>query len=166
MVASRQPEIPYNRAVGRQSGKGFGALAQIIARTAIPFLPKNYVPAAKRIGADMLEFAAPKIGEVIRGRKSFKSAARSVGKQTLKKYLCSGSKQRRIIPAKTTKPSSWSRRAIFTKHCSLIMSNNNFRYQSFVAVSGNLGGKVPFADDVLSSHEQKIYPFTSLMKTA
>ena len=42
------------------------------------------------------------------------------------------------------------------------MSNNNFRYQPFVAVSGNLGGKVPFVDDALSSHEQEIYPTTSL----
>ena len=42
------------------------------------------------------------------------------------------------------------------------MSNNIFRYQTFVAVSGNLGGKVPIVDDVLSSHEQQIYPTTSL----
>ena len=42
------------------------------------------------------------------------------------------------------------------------MSNNNFRYQPFVAVSGNNGGKVPIADDVLSSHEQEIYPTTSI----
>ena len=42
------------------------------------------------------------------------------------------------------------------------MSNNNFRYQPFVAVSGNLGGKVPIVDDVLFSHEQEIYPTTSL----
>ena len=42
------------------------------------------------------------------------------------------------------------------------MSNNNFRYQPFVAVSGNLGGKVPIADEVLSSQEQEIYPTTSL----
>ena len=44
------------------------------------------------------------------------------------------------------------------------MSNNNFRCQPFLAVSGNLGGKVPIADDVLSSHEQEIYPTTSLDK--
>ena len=31
-----------------------------------------------------------------------------------------------------------------------------------MAVSGNLGGKVPVVDDVLSSHEQEIYPTTSL----
>ena len=42
------------------------------------------------------------------------------------------------------------------------MSNNTFRYQPFVAVSGNLGGKIPIVDDVLSSHEQEIYPTTSL----
>ena len=42
------------------------------------------------------------------------------------------------------------------------MSNNNFRYQPFVAVSGKFGGKVPNVDDVLTSHEQEIYPTTSL----
>ena len=42
------------------------------------------------------------------------------------------------------------------------MSNDNFRYQPFVAVSGNLGGRVPIVVDVLSSHEQEIYPTTSL----
>ena len=42
------------------------------------------------------------------------------------------------------------------------MSNNNFRNQTFVPVSGNVGGKVPIVDDVLSSHDQEIYPITSL----
>ena len=87
MVASRQVEIPYYRAVGRQSGRGFGALAQVIGRTAIPFLCKYVVPAAKRVGADLLDFAAPEIGEVFSGKKSFKSAAKSVGKKTLKKTI-------------------------------------------------------------------------------
>ena len=39
---------------------------------------------------------------------------------------------------------------------------NNFRYQRFVALSGNPGVKVPVVDDMLSSHEQEIYPTTSL----
>ena len=93
MVASRQVEIPYYRAVGRQRGRGFGALAQVIGRTAIPFLRKYIVPAAKRVGADLLEFAAPEIGEVISGRKTFKSAAKSVGKKTLRKQLGEGEGQ-------------------------------------------------------------------------
>ena len=80
MVASKQVEIPYKRGVGRQSGRRFEALAQVIARTAIPFLRKYVVPVANHIGADMLEFAAPEIGEVISGRKSFKTAAKSAGK--------------------------------------------------------------------------------------
>ena len=116
MVASRQVELAYYRGVGRQRGRGFGALAQVIGRTAIPFLRKSVVPAAKRIDADMLEFAVPEIGEVVSGRKNFKTAAKSVGKQTLKKQLGEGirNKQRRIIPTKSTKQSSRSRRDIFT----------------------------------------------------
>ena len=39
---------------------------------------------------------------------------------------------------------------------------NNFRYQPFVAVSGNLWGKVPVVDDILSSHEEEIYPTSSI----
>ena len=90
MVASRQVEIPYYRAVGRQRGRGFGAFAQVIRRTAVPFLRKYVVPAAKRIGADMLEFAVPEIAEIVSGRKNFKTAAKSVGKKTLRKQLVEG----------------------------------------------------------------------------
>ena len=61
MVASRQVEIPYYRAVGRQRGMGFGALAQVIGRTAIPILRKYVVPAAKPVSADLLEFAVPEV---------------------------------------------------------------------------------------------------------
>ena len=39
---------------------------------------------------------------------------------------------------------------------------SNFRYQPFMAVSKNLKRKVSVVDDVLSSHEQEIYPTTSL----
>ena len=121
MVASRQVEIPYYRAVGRQTGRGFGALAQVIGRTAIPCLRKYVVPAAKRVGADLLEIAVPENAEFVSGRKNFKTAAKSVGKQTLKKQLGEGSrkrkggsKQRKTTPTKSTKQSSRSRRDIFT----------------------------------------------------
>ena len=66
MVASRQVEITYYRGVGRQRGRGFGALAQVFGRTAIPCLRKYIVPAAKRVGADLLEFAVSEIAEVVR----------------------------------------------------------------------------------------------------
>ena len=117
MVASTQVEIPCYRGVGRQRGQGFGALAQVIGRTAIPFLRKLIVPAAKRVGADLLEFAVPEIAEVVSGRKNFKTAAKSVGKQTVKKQLGEGSRKStasRIIPTKSTKQISRSRRDIST----------------------------------------------------
>ena len=69
MVASGQVEIPFYRGVCRQRGRGFGALAQVIGRTAFPFLPKYIVPAAKRVDADLLEFAAPETAKVVGGRK-------------------------------------------------------------------------------------------------
>ena len=37
-----------------------------------------------------------------------------------------------------------------------------FWYQPFVATPGNVGGKVPVADDVWSSNEQKILPIDSV----
>ena len=40
--------------------------------------------------------------------------------------------------------------------------SSNFRYQHFVEVSENFGGKFLVVDDALSSHEQQIYPITSV----
>ena len=40
--------------------------------------------------------------------------------------------------------------------------SSKFRYLPFVAVSLKLAGELPVVDDVLSSHEQGIYPTTSL----
>ena len=130
MVASIQVEITIYRGVGRQCGRRFGALPQVIERTPILFLHKYIVPAAKRAGADFLEFAVPEIADVVSGRKNFKTAAKSVGRQTLREQLGSGSRKRkgsiggrrlaygrqasRVIPTKSAKQISWSRRDIFT----------------------------------------------------
>ena len=81
MVASSQVEIPFYRGVGRHRGRGFGALAQVFGRTSIPFLRKYIVPAAERVGADLLDFAVPEIAEVVSGRKIIKTAAKSGGRQ-------------------------------------------------------------------------------------
>ena len=140
MVALKQVEIPYYRGVGRQRGRGFGTLAQVIGRTAIPVLRKHIVPAAKRVGVDLLQFAVPENAEFVSGRKNIKTAAKSVGRQTLGKQLGEGSrrrepsaegslrrgaegvrqggrkggsKQRRIIPTKSAKQSSRSPKDIF-----------------------------------------------------
>ena len=58
---------------------GFGSLAQVTGRCAIPFLRKYIVPAAKRVGVQLLKFAAPEVAEVVGGRKYFKTAAKNVG---------------------------------------------------------------------------------------
>ena len=117
MVASRQIEIPFEGSVGRQRGRGLDALAQVIGRTTIPFLHIYIVPATKRVGADLLEVAVPEISEVVTGRKIFKTAAKSVGRQTLRKQLGSGSKKRSassVIPKTSANQISRSRRDIFT----------------------------------------------------
>ena len=124
MAASKEVEIPFYGGVGRQRGRGLGAIAQVIGRTAIPFLRKYIVPAAKRVCADLFEFAVPEIAEVVSGRKNFKTAAKSVGRQTLRKQLGEGSRRMtgsskkrsssRVIPTISAKQISRSRRDIFT----------------------------------------------------
>ena len=113
MVASNTLELPYYKGIGRQRGRGFGALAQVIGSTAIAFLKKYIVPAAKRVGADLLEFAVPEVADVVSGKKNFKTAAKSVGRQTLRKQL-GGGKQKRSIPVKSSKRGSRSRKDNFT----------------------------------------------------
>ena len=106
MIASRKVEIPFYRGFGRQRGRGFGVLAQNFVRTDFPSLRKSIVPAAKRVGADLLEFSVPKIADVFSDRKIFKIAAKSVGRQTLRKQLVSDSRKKsasRVIPTKYTK---------------------------------------------------------------
>ena len=93
MVASRQVESPFYRGNGRQCGRGlgFGALAQDIGRTVSPFLRKYIVPAAKLNVADLLKFVVKEIADIVSDRKIFKTAAKSVERQTLRKQVGSSS---------------------------------------------------------------------------
>ena len=157
MVASGQVEIPYYRGVGRQRGRGFGALPQVIGRTAIPYLRTYIVPAPKRVGADLLEFAVPEIAEAVSGGKNFKTAAKSVGRQTLRKQLGEGEGSRRrkgvvgvpqgsrkrsasrVIPWKSAKQISRSRRDIFTNFSHLssrVIFGTNFLWQFLEILEG------------------------------
>ena len=111
MVALRRVKIPYYRGIGRQRGRNFRASAQVFGRTAIPFLHKYIVPAAKRLFADLSDFAVTEIGEVVSGRKKIRTATKSVRRQSVRKLLGSGSRQRtasQIIPAKPAKQTSRS----------------------------------------------------------
>ena len=101
--------------------KRFRPLAQTLGRTAIPaihFINKYIVPAAKRIGADLFEIAAPEIGEVVSGRKKLKSFAKDVGTKTARKQLGGGKnkyKRRtgRTISQKSRSKNSRSRKDNF-----------------------------------------------------
>ena len=161
MVPSRQVEIPFCRGIGQQCGRGFSALAQVIGRAAIKFLRKNIVPAAKCVGVDLLEFAVSEIADAVSGRK-FSRLLQRVWEVKLWENICvvmAGKKVQTESFQQICKTNQTVAKRHFHKHSSLIMSSN-FRYQAFVAGSGNLGGRIPVDDDVLSSHEQELYPTT------
>ena len=113
MVASNTLELPYYKSIGRQRRRGFGALPQVTGETAIPFFRNYIVPAAKRVGSDLLELAVPEVVDV-GGKKNFKTAAKNIGRQTMKKQVGGGRKQKRRNPVRSLKRYSQSRREIFT----------------------------------------------------
>ena len=110
MVASNTFELPYYKGIGRQRGRGFGASYWENRHS---FLEKFYFigPAAKRVGADLLEFTVPEVADVVSGKKNFKTAAKIVGRQTLRKQL-GGGEQKRSTPVKSLERSSRSCRDI------------------------------------------------------
>ena len=112
MVASNILELPYYKGIGRRRGRGFGARALVILRIAILFWQKYVFPAAKRVGADLLENAVPDVADVVSGKKKLKTAANE-GRQTLI-IEPGGGRQKKSIPVKNLERSSWSRRDIFT----------------------------------------------------
>ena len=117
MVASNTLQLPHYRGIGRQRRRGFRALAQGIGKTAILFLRNDIVPAAKRVCADLLKLAVPEVADVVSGKENFKTAAKSVGRQTLRKKL-GGGRQKRSSPVKNLKLSS---RRSSRKHAETIL---------------------------------------------
>ena len=112
MVASRQVEIPFFRGIGRQRRRGFSALAQVVGRKAIPLLTEYIIAAAKRAGAVLMDFVLPETADVVSDGKKFKTAAKSVGSQTLRKQLGSGSRKMstsKLTPVKSAKQTNRSR---------------------------------------------------------
>ena len=81
MVASRQVELPFYEGNDQKRGRRIGKLEQCFGRTAIPSLRKYIVSAAKRVGADMLEFSSLVIAACASCRIIIQTAAKSVGIQ-------------------------------------------------------------------------------------
>ena len=165
MVASRQIEIPFYRRIGRKCGRGFGALAQIIGTTAIVFLRKHIVSAAKRVGAALLDFVVSEIADVVSGRKNFKTAAMSGGRRTLRKQLCSKKrKSSRVISTTSAMQSSCSRGYIFTNisHSSCrVIFGTSLLWQFLENITALTWDKDPIIDNVLTYHEYGTYSSTS-----
>ena len=126
IFASRQLEIILFRGFSRQCGRELGALGQVFGKTAISFLPQFNIAAAKRVGIDLLEFAAPKFEGIVSSRKNFRMIAMIVGRKTLRKQLSSvsrkgkpaiGKQQKcKTIPVESAKQSSCSRNETFTNN--------------------------------------------------
>ena len=70
----------YCRSNVQQRGRGFGAVEQVITRTAILLLPKSTVPAEEREAVELLGSSVPKVTEVVSGTKIFKTTPKSVGR--------------------------------------------------------------------------------------
>ena len=109
--------LPYFKGAHRQRGRGFGALAQTFGRLAVPFVQKYLVPAAKRVGADLVEFAAPEVAGLVAGKTSIKNVAKQVATKTARKQLGGGrkkvTKRKRSVSRKTRSKSSRSRKDFF-----------------------------------------------------
>ena len=96
-------DMPYFKGIPRQRGRGLGALALSVARTAIPIFRNFIVPAAKKVGRDFIKSAVPEIGEALSGNQSLKRALKSSAKSTIRKQVGGGggssSKKQRLSAA-------------------------------------------------------------------
>lgn len=87
--------MPYFKGVPRQRGRGFGAFAGTVVRSAFPILKKYVIPVAKQIGRDVIEAAVPEIGNIISGKSNLKRALKETGRKTLKKQIGGGAPKKR-----------------------------------------------------------------------
>ena len=67
---AKQASLPHFSGHYRQRGSGFGALAAGIGRVAIPFARRVILPAAKKLGRELLMSAAPELIDVAMKKKS------------------------------------------------------------------------------------------------
>ena len=77
--------LPYFSGHYRQRGSGFGALASVIGRIALPIARKFILPAAKRVGKELLLQSVPELMDVVSKKKSPKQALKNTISNTVKK---------------------------------------------------------------------------------
>ena len=92
---AKQASLPQFSGHYRQRGSGFGALAAGIGRVAIPFARRVILPAAKKLGRELLMSAAPELIDVAMKKKSPKQALKNTVTKTARKQLGSGRRRRK-----------------------------------------------------------------------
>ena len=105
-----QATMPHFSGHYRQRDSGFGALVMGIGRVALPLARKFIVPAAKRIGNELLVQAAPELIDIATRKKTPKQALKNTVKNTIKKQVGAGRskshmsrKRKRALTTTTTR---------------------------------------------------------------
>ena len=128
-----QATMPHFSGHYRQRGSCFGALAMGIGRVALPLARKFIVPAAKRIGKELLVQAAPELIDIATRKKTPKQALKNTVKNTIKKQVGAGHSKshmsRRRKTATTTTTTTTRKRktkALIPKKRTPLRSRYNF----------------------------------------
>lgn len=87
--------MPHFAVHYRQRGSGFGAFAAGIGRFAFPLARKFILPAAKKIGRELLVQGAPELIDVVTSKKSPKQAIKNTVRKTVQKQVGGGGGVRR-----------------------------------------------------------------------
>ena len=93
--AKQVTSLPHFSGHYRQRGSGFGALAAGIGRVALPLARRFILPAAKRIGRELLKQGVPELVDVVSKKKSPKQALKNTVSNTIKKQTGGRARQQR-----------------------------------------------------------------------
>ena len=108
--------LPYFSGHFRQRGSGFGDLASGIGRIALPIARKFILPAAKRVGKQLLLQSVPELMDVVSKKKSPKQALKNTISNTVKKQtggsLALRMRQRQITRRRSRRSGSKTRQGI------------------------------------------------------
>ena len=106
--------LPYFSGHYRQRGSEFGALASCIGRIALPIARKFILPAAKRVGKELLLQSVPELMDVVSKKKSPKQALKNTLSNTVKKQtggsLALRMRQRRMNRRRSKRSGSKARK--------------------------------------------------------
>ena len=105
--------LPYFSGHYRQRGSGFGALASGIGRIALPIARKFILPAAKRVGKELLLQSVPELMDIV-SKKISKTSAENTISNTVKKQtggsLALRMRQRRMNRRRSKRSGSKARK--------------------------------------------------------